>query len=196
VAMLARLDELGLLKSIVDVLPWSADLRQRLDSALQLPPAPGWGSGLPVAGLPFRWILGYTLWLLDLSAEEIERVQARLGLPLALFKTLTAAAALRADLPALGGGKPSQWVARLGGVPLPAIYAVWLVSGEKALATYAARWQDIHPKTNGNTLRDLGVPPGPAYQSILAALRSAWLDGEISSENDEQALLETLLKKS
>ncbi len=193
--MLARLAELGLLKSIVDVLPWSADLRQRLDSAFQLVPAPEWGSGLPVSGIPFRWVLGYSLWLLDLSAAQIERAQTHLCFPQALLKNLLAASALLADLPALGGGSPSQWVARLEGVPLPALYAVWLVSGEKALETYASKWQHIHPKTNGDALKKLGARPGPDYQRILGGLRRAWLDGEISSENDEQILLEKLLKE-
>jgi len=218
--MLARLDELGLLKALENVLPWGVDLRERLAAGLSVSPAPAWdfvrpdrspkkpsiqesvsaemlwftqASMRPVRSWPFRRDLGYSLWLLDLSPAEIGAVQARLTFPLAALTSIRAAARLRADLPALGGAAPSKWVERLGGVPLTAIYAVYLVSGEKALETYASHWQHIHPKTDGDALRALGIPPGPAYKKILLRLRAAWLDGEVASEQQEKSLLESLL---
>ena len=199
--MLARLDELGLLKALENALPWGIDLRERLASGLSISPAPEWDSSLPVAGIPFppagtsRQVLGYTLWLLDLTPAEIDAVQARLTFPLAALNSIQTAARLRMDLPALSGAAPSKWVERLGDVPLPAIYAVCLVSGEKALETYAARWQHIHPKTDGDTLKTLGLPPGPAYKKILLRLRAAWLDGDVASAEQEKHLLERLLNE-
>jgi tRNA nucleotidyltransferase (CCA-adding enzyme) len=207
VAMLARLDELGLLKAIADVLPWSANLRQRLDAALEAVPSPVWGFELPEAGIQLppagtsRRILGYSLWLLELSPAEIDSVQSRLVFPLTVYHAARAASQLRADLPTLSGeapsgsdgGAPSKWVDRLGGVPLEAIYAVYLVSGEKALEAYAAHWRHIHPKTDGEALKALGIPPGPAYKKILLRLRAAWLDGEVASAEQEKSLLEKLL---
>lgn len=206
-SMLARLDELGLLKAIDNALPWGADLRERLEAGLVADPGPEWDLSLRYAGIPFpptgtsRWIVGYCLWLLDLTPTEIEAVQARLSFPLTVLNPVRAAARLRADLPALsgattpgsGGARPSKWTQRLGGVPLAAIYAVFLVSGEQALETYASQWQHIHPKTDGETLKALGLPPGPAYKKILLRLRAAWLDGEVASEQQEKALLEELL---
>jgi tRNA nucleotidyltransferase (CCA-adding enzyme) len=225
-SMLARLDELGLLKALENVLPWSVELRERLDSGFSALPAPAWdfvrpdrspkkpsiqesvsaemlwftqASMRPVRSWPFpstgtsRRVLGYSLWLLDLTPAEIAAVQARLTFPLAALNSLRAAARLRTDLPALSGAAPSKWVERLGGVPLPAIYAVYLVSAEKALETYASHWQHIHPKTDGDALKTLGVPPGPAYKKILLRLRAAWLDGEVASAEQEKILLEKLL---
>jgi tRNA nucleotidyltransferase (CCA-adding enzyme) len=197
--MLARLDELDLLKAVADVLPWSADLR--VEAALDAVPAPEWGLGLPIAGVPFRRVLGYCLWLLDLAPAEIDVLQARLSFPLAVLTAVRAAVQLRADLPALRGAtlpgsgraKPSKWVERLDGVPLVAIYALSLVSWEDALETYAAHWRYIHPQTDGETLKALGVPPGPAYKKILQLLRAAWLDGEVTSAEQEKHLLEELL---
>lgn len=200
-AMLARLDELGLLKVIADVLPWSAALRWRLDSALELLPAPEWGLAATLSGLPLRRVLGYTLWLLDLVPDEIEALQKRLVFPKAVLENVRAAARLTLDLPMLsgasapgsGGAKPSKWAERLDGVPVPAIYAVFLVSGEKALETYIAHWRHIQPQTDGEALKALGVSPGPAYKKILRRLRAAWLDGEVASAEQEKTLLEELL---
>jgi hypothetical protein len=72
---------------------------------------------------------------------------------------------------------------------------VYLISGEKALVTYATHWQHIHPKTTGDDLKERGLAPGPAFQRILHALRSAWLDGEVTSTEAEMTLLEKLMEK-
>ena len=197
--MLARLAELGLLKAIENALPWGDDLRERLDSGLAVSPGPEWDLTLRYAGVPFlpagtsRQVLGYCLWLLDLSPSEIEAAQTRLVFPLTVLKAVRAAARLRVDLNALSGARPSKWVERLGGVPLAAIYTVYLTSGEKALEAYASHWQHVHPKTDGDALKALGVPPGPAYKKILLRLRAAWLDGEVASAEQEKNLLEKLL---
>jgi tRNA nucleotidyltransferase (CCA-adding enzyme) len=192
-SMLARLDELEMLKAVEKSLPWGENLRERLETCLSVPAAPEWNLALRYAGIPFRQVLGYSLWLLDLSLAEIDAIQTRLAFPSAVLESVRAAARLRADLAALSGSVPSKWVERLRGVPLAAIYAVFLVSGEKALETYASHWQHIHPKTNGETLKALGLPPGPAYKKILLRLHHAWLDGEVTSAEQENALLEKLL---
>lgn len=192
--VLVRLAELGLLEAIASALPWNKNLHQRLQAGLDAVPSPAWGLGLPLAGVPFRWVLGYSLWLLDLTSAEIDAVQAHLSFPLAVLKTVHAAAALQADLPALSGAAPSKWVQRLDAAPLPAVYAVFLASGEKAFETYAARWRHVHPKTDGNALKALRLPPGPAYKKILSRLRAAWLDGEVTTAQQEKALLEELMQ--
>ncbi len=192
-SMLARLDELGVLKALENALPWGMDLHERLSSGLLVDAGPEWHQTLRYAGIPFRSIVGYSLWLLDLSLSAIDAAQSRLTFPLAVLNSIRAAATLRTDLPALSGSAPSKWVERLGGVPLPAIYAVFLVSGQKALETYASHWQHIHPKTDGDALKALGLPPGPAYKKILLRLRAAWLDGEVASAQQEKVLLEKLI---
>lgn len=193
--MLARLAELDMLKAVENALPWGDDLRERLDTGLAAPVAPDWDLTLRYAGVTFQQILGYSLWLLDIAPAEIDTIQARLAFPSAVLECVRAAARLRLDVPALRGFAPSKWVARLRGVPLTAIYAVYLVSGEQALETYATHWQHIHPKTNGETLKALGLPPGPAYKKILLRLHNAWLDGEVTSAEQEKALLQKLLTK-
>ena len=191
-ATLARLDGLGVLEASGG-LPWSADVFGRLDAALAAGAAVDWDLGEPQAELSMRRILGYSSWLLDLAPAQIEALQARLVFPLVVLKPVRAAAALYADLGALSGARPSQWAERLDELPLAAVYAVYLASGEQALETYAVRWRMIRAHTDGETLKVLGLPPGPRYKKILSRLRAAWLDGEVGSVEQEKDLLEKLL---
>ena len=46
---------------------------------------------------------------------------------------------------------------------------------------------------SGDDLRKMGLKPGPAYGIILDQLLAARLDGEISSEEEEQTLLKQIL---
>jgi hypothetical protein len=41
----------------------------------------------------------------------------------------------------------------------------------------------------------MGLRPSPAYGQILSALRSAWLDGDIQTYEEEQALLNQLISQ-
>jgi tRNA nucleotidyltransferase (CCA-adding enzyme) len=56
------------------------------------------------------------------------------------------------------------------------------------LQRYAVEWQHVQPTLDGNDLRRLGLASGPAYRTILSALRRAWLDGEVTNEAEERAL--------
>lgn len=79
------------------------------------------------------------------------------------------------------------------------LYALGLLnpSGEIShlIEEYALHWKYIQPETNGDGLRALGVAPGPAYHHILKTLRGAWLDGKISTNQEEKALLHNLINK-
>lgn len=192
--ILARLDELSLIKAISEHLPWSTEIRARLERGLGLPVPVEWGLSSPSDHHPLREALAYNLWLLDLPPGGIDHLHERLAFMNGAYKAIRAASTLKSDLPALRGVKPSQWVDRLDGVPLLAVYAVFLVSREKALETYALAWRHIHPKTNGHTLKARGLKPGPFFDELLHALRGAWLDGELASSEAEDLLLAELIK--
>jgi tRNA nucleotidyltransferase (CCA-adding enzyme) len=61
------------------------------------------------------------------------------------------------------------------------------------IVEYLSRWNRMRPSINGDDLNRLGVPPGPAYRTILQSLRNAWLDGEINSTDEEGKLLKDLV---
>jgi tRNA nucleotidyltransferase (CCA-adding enzyme) len=81
--------------------------------------------------------------------------------------------------------------------PALARYAVFLAASEpdfqQVLLDYVQRWQKVTPVHDGHYLREIGLPPGPTYRTILARLRGAWIDGEITSVDQETALLDKLL---
>jgi tRNA nucleotidyltransferase (CCA-adding enzyme) len=194
VAMLARLEELALLKAIGLDLPWNPEVASRLETAIRNSVPSGWGLINAANGHAPIGTLLYSLWFLDLPSEAIDALQTRLGFSVAALAAIRAAASLYADLAAFSGANPSRWVDRLDGVPLLSVYAVYLASGEAALKTYATRWRNIHPQTTGETLMARGLMPGPSFRSLLTTLRKAWLDGKLATAADEAAYLDELLK--
>jgi tRNA nucleotidyltransferase (CCA-adding enzyme) len=173
----------------------------RLERSLAAPIALDWDISQPAPTVTLRRALGYAVWFQDLGRPELDAVQRRLGFPTTLLRILRASRDLKADLPRFEGSSPSVWTSRLDGVPRLAIYAVaqgikgssTSEAAESALEEYALRWRHMHPATNGDSLRSLGLPPGPRYQTILDRLRAAWLDGKVTTAEQEAALLAELV---
>ena len=194
IPMLRRLADLEILEHIHPDLKWDAWIEDRL-TRLELPP-PEWNLGPDLKGQPLYRVLAYTLWLIRLPADRARGVIKRLHPPRVTAKTVQQAAELWRALPELRGARPSQISARLAHISPAAVYAVRAASDDekirRALGAYLAEWRHIRPRTRGEDLRARGIPPGPRYRQILDALRNAWLDGEITSEAEEAALLDAL----
>jgi len=62
------------------------------------------------------------------------------------------------------------------------------------LRAYLLTYRHIRPTISGDVLRARGLPPSRLYREILQKLRQAWLDGEVNSPEEEQALLNQLLE--
>ncbi len=194
--ILARLAELKLLIAIHPSLLWNDGLRRLLASGVDQPPPEDWGRLPDLGPVPRRLALGYLLWLSRLNPSEVDAVSTRLRFPVTLRRNLRAASELRQDLPAVKKAKPSAIFTRLEDVPLLAVYAVYLGTtgkGREVLDNFVVRWRRVRPKTTGHDLKSRGLPPGRVYQNILNRLRASWLDGEVKTEVEEMALLETLL---
>lgn len=196
-AMLTRLEELGLLSAIHPTLHWNHENSAMLEEVLRKAPDAGWNLPDSVAGMPLRLALGYLAWLVKLPDADLNAICDRLHFPRPLRHALLAGSALWRELPNQVSVPPSQIVARLDAVPLPALYIIDHVcpsgAARNLIRRYAFQWRHVHPVTTGNDLRALGLPPTSVYRNILEALRSAWLDGQIHSEDEEKALLARLL---
>lgn len=140
-----------------------------------------------------RRTMGYMLWFMDLSEEDVILLSNRLDFTNELTLSVWAAAQLKRSLVHLAGAKPSEWTYALERLPLLSIYAVYLVMRENSLLSYLSVWRHVKPQTTGAELKKRGVPPGPRFGEILLKLRSAWLDGEVASFDQEKELLAKFL---
>lgn len=142
-------------------------------------------------------MLGYCYWLEDLSEDHLAEVSARLRLPARVVSAVLDTGKLRRLLPGLKNMKPSQVVRELKGFSRLALTAVYQSTEDPALREplrlYMTRYLHVKPLTTGDDLRARGLAPSPEFQKILNALRDAWLDGSVTSAEEEAALLEQLL---
>ena len=65
-----------------------------------------------------------------------------------------------------------------------------------SLRRYLDELRFVRPVLSGTELLALGVPQGPLMGEILSSLRTARLDGTVASEEEEQALVKSLLKNA
>jgi tRNA nucleotidyltransferase/poly(A) polymerase len=165
-------------------LEWNQTIRKRLGI-------------IPKNSKAIRHPLSWIFWLMDLSPEAIRGVENRLHFSADLRNNIQAAAALSAESGSLKRMKPSQCVAVLDNYSPLAIRAVYLATVRGAvrekLQKYLETWIHLKPITTGLRLKQLGLAPGPKYHEIIQQLKNAWLDGEVTSEKEENNLLEILL---
>ena len=197
--MLARLEELGLLRAIHPSLRWDSTWNNRMEAALFKPLPLDWELPETIGNLPARRFLAYLLWLKQLPEEVALEVAQRLRLSRNFVHALQAARRLASSMPEWAVFKPSQIAEKFEGLSPLVLYAMRLdglpANLDAFLDQYIHRWRKIEPFTGGEDLRLLGVQPGPAYREILAKLRHAWINGEIASAEAEQAMLSSLLKE-
>ena len=198
-AILERYQDLNLLSLIHPALGWQAVLKNPMDNILKRPPPKKWKLPSMIGNIPLQRFLAYLIFLSPISREDIASVVKRLHLSASLISALVELAELSKDLPMLIAAKPSQIVQRLENVPLVVLYVLHEISEEdktrKQISDYVFRWQKIKPFTDGESLRILKVPSGPIYHKILSRLRAAWVDGEITNRQEEEALLQKLVLK-
>jgi tRNA nucleotidyltransferase (CCA-adding enzyme) len=66
---------------------------------------------------------------------------------------------------------------------------------QRAISHYFTHLRHIRLTVSGQDLKALGLPAGPAYREILAAVRDALLDERIKGPSQERDLLRRLAKK-
>ena len=141
--------------------------------------------------------LGWMLWLMSLSNEEIASLNKRLHFTADLLASLFAVSMMFKDLPSFVGLKPSECVERLESFPVNAIEAMGYVTEDARVKAifdeYISMWRYLKPHISGDDLKERGIEPGPRYAVILRQLRNAWLDGDVKTDEEEQELLDRLI---
>ena len=192
---MARLHRLGLLAAIHPALDWDRWLERRFEEAGLFRPPVEWRLQ---PGLR-RDCLLYALLLFRLSEEQARSVCDRLHFSLSMRGVVLEANRLGREVTdGLTRLKPSDVVARLQEAREAAIVAAWIAmparrEARSLLARYLGEWRFVTPRADGEALRALGLPPGPAYRQILGALRAAWLDGAIRTDEQEREVLGRLV---
>lgn len=174
----ARAYALGALKAIFPALEFTGwHARKFADARAQ---------GMPIA-LTYLGLLAY-----HLTPSQANELGRRLRLPHAEVETLQQLLALRAEV------EPHLIAETLAPSALyrllvdysDAALAIFAVATDDArarerVALFRTRLREVTPALTGDDLKRMGIPPGPHYRQILARLRDARLDGEISTREQE-----------
>lgn len=195
--IMERLASLELLAAVHGDLTWDPWLLERWRRIREVDLPERWQ---PSGGLNRAW-LHYALWSFRLKPERAQRVAERLRLSGSDRDSLVEASRLGKRVHEVTGrSAPSEIVRELEEISEKAIVAVWfaLEEGEarSKLEQFLSEWRWIRPSVDGNTLRQLGLPPGPVYSSILRRLRDGRLNGEIAAEEDEERMLKKLVDEA
>ncbi len=195
--ILERLYKLGMLQAIHPDLIWDNWLRDRINLMNSSLPESYWGLDIEQDWRSCRQKLSYILWLIRYPEKKAATVTRRLKMSANFVENILEACTLWESRTELTISPPSIFTSYMDQVSPLARYAFFLASTEVILdskiKTYMTQWKNISPHTDGNHLKNIGIPPGPIYRELLDKLRAAWLDGEILSEYEELELLDRLI---
>jgi tRNA nucleotidyltransferase (CCA-adding enzyme) len=190
---LAQLDHLGVLAAIHPGLMVDEWLLARLELLHNGRAGTPW-AGVTPATIHYLGLLAF--WL---ARDELTALLERLKLPLKPRDILTQAYTIRRAAPELAGAEPaSKLYALLAPTSDDARLIAWLglddEGARRQLFRFQSELRDVAPRINGAYLKEvLLLPPGPIYSQILGALRDARLDGQVTTLEEEQVLVEQLL---
>jgi tRNA nucleotidyltransferase (CCA-adding enzyme) len=195
--ILDRLEELGLLSAIHPSLQGQKVQKAAMNAALFEPIPTDWNLPALIDHVSLRQALAYLVWLAPLGRESATDIATHFRLNNAIIQALMQTERLLKLCDSLSPLPPSGFFDQFENCPPVAGYALFLLAqpGQftDKIGQVFTRWQYLIPGTNGNKLKELGLPPGPRYSEIIHRLRSAWIDGEVSSPQEEQDLLLQLI---
>jgi tRNA nucleotidyltransferase (CCA-adding enzyme) len=190
---LNRLDSLGILRQIHPALYVDGRLNaavRALEDARRDPP---WPAAFEDTALPY-----FILLTCRLDEATVELIMERLRFNRDAIEAAQASSRLYPWITAWDPTrKPSEIAAKLDKLPDSVLLACWAMAvsdaARDAVTRYALEWRHVRPIAGGHAIQERGLKPGPAYSDLLGALRDAWLNGEITSEEEERALLEEMI---
>ncbi len=189
---LCRLDELGALSSIHHRLqcdPWLTrkfrSLRERLDPEI-------WD--LKNGDICFVQL---ALLAYRLEENELGALSERLNVKSGTEDDLLLLGDLRQKIPLLQESpRPSAIYQLLRPYPGRVLAAVWIATdsqdAQERIRCYQSHWRFAEPEITGDDLREMGLEPGPLFGDLLKRLRQARLNGDVSTREEEMALIERM----
>ncbi len=144
--------------------------------------------------LPYFALLTYRL-----PVEAIHAVCDRLHVRRRTVETLDLVQVIRSRMGELSQPVPPSHVYNLLKPASDHVLAAGWAAAPTAQArehitAFASRYRGVSPAADGATLIAHGLKPGPTFGTILDALRDAWLDGLVTTPEEERRLLARLLE--
>ena len=182
--ILLRAARLGLLAALYRHLPSEEELERRL-------------SAMPASAPTVNTRSYLALLAATMSESEVEGFIQRLKMPPSEAKAVRDAVKARTAVASLDAKEsPPRIVAALRGLDPYALRVTALLSEDEAssglVLRYLNEWRHVKPRLNGRDLARLGVPQGPRVGLLLERLRDARIKGEVSTREEEEALVRRL----
>lgn len=195
-AALALADAWGVTPQIVPGLAWSEALVERLhrrQATNDKQQAADDRSRIAPATLLCVGLLCY-----DMAPAAIVELTRRYPLPAAVSRMLAEISALREVSRTLNPNlRPSQIDSLLRNYSDMSISVLQYAQTEPArqiVARYLNKIRPARPLLDGRDIQELGIAPGPAIGRMLAALRAAYLDGEITTREQAKQWVRARMK--
>ncbi len=194
--MLARLNSLGTLAAVHPDLVFNSKIEIWI-GLRDISPSEIWELEIISEQFPTHLALSYAFWLHFLPKESVVSISKRLKLPASLTKIILGLGSLMIGKNEILQASPGKQTEIFENVDPLALYAFSILVKNKnirmAIDQYVTEWQGIKPTTTGDDLRSINIPPGPKYHEVLTALRTARINGEVTTDSEEKMLLEKLL---
>lgn len=196
--VLQRAQSLDILRQISTHLIWKSEWEMPLRSMLDAEISPIWKLPKQSGNIAVKTLLAYLIWLGQYPTDIASRIANHLRFSSRFVIALKAVCYVRKELDHFEKLPPSSVSAKLQNIPPHGLAAIYYMAPSKEvrdlIVQYQTRWKNLKIFTDGERLRNLGVPVGPKYRKLLQILRDAWLDGKIHTQAEEERYLMDLLK--
>lgn len=196
--MFNRLQGLDLLKSVHPAIKWNDDIEEDLNIFLKtiFPQEWPFPENFDFSLLK-KWGAFITLFM-KIDKKKVADVVKRLRFSSNLRQQIINSNTLWHERKIISDLSPSESAKFLEKFSQLTLFCVYNITKEKQIKNkiekFSITWRWIKPYTDGNKLKEMGIPPGPVYKDIISNLRFAWIEGKISSEREEQEYLEKLIE--
>ncbi len=192
---LRRLSEMGILHELhprLRVTPW---IESACQAVVNFRRSPRW----ELSDDFDNWRVSiFGLLVLDLTTAELNDVGEKLALAQTNLRHYRAVQTIYSTLQNLPpDAKPSRLYELLGGFGDVEWIILWAGSvyayQRQLIESFVNHWRHLKPNYDGNQLIAMGLKPGPVIGDILDELRRAWLDGDITTIQEEDLLVQKLI---
>ncbi|GMQ78715.1 MAG: CBS domain-containing protein [Anaerolineae bacterium] len=195
ISIVDRLASLGVLVYIHPQLNWSQRTAESFERAKQLLAEELW-RGLYESSRSFIY---FALWMLDHRVKAQNQVMKRLKVRRSTKEDVNSVRIILETLDKVPENPaPSQVYQKLKFYPERVLFTALAMAGQdsnsgRIILGYQREWRHVRTYINGDDLLEMGMEPGPEIGRILNQLLDARLDGVVSDESEEMALLKELI---